>query len=139
MRSFHRLYFKTEFFRFNIRIILLLFIDTAKVVSFPEEVEDQQGQIADSRSNGHDVPIILGEFIFDIIAIGGFDEIGGEGGGISLHTCSQPVNVYCDWLDKYEDKEKPGHPSGKFNIEVNSQSELLQFVCIFKCVQFFLS
>ena len=79
MRSFHRLYFKTEFFRFNIRIILLLFIDAAKVVSFPEEIEDQQGQVADSRSNGDDVPIILGEFIFNIIAIGGLDEIGGEG------------------------------------------------------------
>ena len=96
MRPFHGLYFKTEFFRFNVRIILFLFIDTAKVVSFPEEVEDQQGQITHSRSNSNNVPVILCEFVLDIIAIGCLDEIGGEGRGVRLHTCSQPVNVDCD-------------------------------------------
>ena len=70
MRPFHRLYFETEFFRFDVRIILFLLIDATKVVSFPEEVEDQQGQIAYSRSNGDNIPVILREFVFHIIAIG---------------------------------------------------------------------
>ena len=107
-------------------------------MSLPDEIEEQKGQVADSGSNCHNIPIILCEFVLDVISICWLNQICGEWFGISIHAVSQPVDVNCDSLNQETKEKEPSHSSAELDVEVDSQAELFQLSGVLEGVDGFL-
>lgn len=69
-------------------VVVLNIVDGPEVMSFPDEVEEQNRQETDSWGDGDNVPVILSQLIGRVVSVGGFDQIGGIRGSVGVHTVS---------------------------------------------------